>query len=296
MIAITGATGQTGSKIANLLLEKGKKIRVIGRSAEKLGWLKEKGAEVVVGDQGDVSFLTKAFSGSDAVYLLIPPKMDAPSVRDHYKELGDVAVEAIRKSGVQKVVFLSSLGAELDSGSGPIVGLHDVEAKLGKLKNVDVAILRAGYFMENTLMTASMIKSQHINGNATPPDAPVAMIATKDIAKKAAELLSIPSFTGQTIIDLFGDRISYREATRHIGKAIGSPDLPYVQFSDIDALNGMTGMGLSEDLARSFVELSAAIGKGLIQPTRIDPLTPNTSTTFKEFVRDIYEPAFKQAA
>ena len=270
MITITGATGQTGSKIANLLLEKGKKIRVIGRSEEKLAWLKEKGAETAVGDQGDVSFLTKAFSGSDAVYVLIPPKMDAPSVRDHYKKLGDVAVEAIRKSGVKKVVFLSSLGAELDAGSGPIIGLHDVEAKLANLKNVDVAILRPGYFMENTLMTASMIRTQHINGNATPPDAPVSMIATRDIAQKAAELLATPSFSGQTIIDLFGERISYREATKQIGEAIGIPELPFVQFPGNDSINGMTGMGLSEDLARSFVELSAAIGKGMIHPTRIE--------------------------
>jgi uncharacterized protein YbjT (DUF2867 family) len=296
MIAITGATGQTGSKIANLLLDKGKKIRVVGRSGDKLSSLKDRGAELAVGDQGDVDFLTRTFSGCEAVYLLIPPKMDIADLRVHYNTMGDIAVEAIRKSGVKKIVFLSSLGAELAAGTGPVVGLHDVEAKLGKLTQVDVIILRPGYFMENLLRNVSLIKNQHINGNTTPPDAPVAMIATRDIAMKAAELLATPLFSGHTVIDLFGDRISYKEATKHIGTVIGFPELPYVQFSDADAIKGMAGMGMSENLARLFVELSSSIGKGLVHPTQIDPLKPNTSTSFKTFAKEVLGPVFKNAA
>ncbi len=296
MITITGATGKTGSKIANLLIEKGKKIRVIGRSEERLKVFKERGADIAVGDQGDFSFLSRAFKESDAVYLMIPPRMDVNDYRAHYNNMGNIAVEAIRKSKVKQVVFLSSLGAELDSGSGPIIGLHDMELKLGMLKKVSMAIVRAGYFMENTLMNASLIKDKHINGNTTPPDAPISMVATKDIAGRAAELLVTRLSTGCTIIDLFGDRISYREATRQIGEALGMPDLPYVQFSDTDAIAAMTGMGMSDNLARSFVELSLAIGKGMIHPTLIDPLRPNVSTSFREFVQEVFAPAFKKAA
>jgi nucleoside-diphosphate-sugar epimerase len=120
MIVITGATGQTGSKITNLLLKKEQKIRVIARSENKLKPFKEKGAEIAVGDQSDVRFLTGAFSNSDAVYLLIPPKMDAPDIRAYYNSLGDIAIKALLDSGVKKVVLLSSIGAELTSGTGPV--------------------------------------------------------------------------------------------------------------------------------------------------------------------------------
>ena len=295
MIAITGATGQTGSKIAHLLLNRGKDIRVLGRSESKLLPFKERKAEIAVGDQADLLFLTKAFDGCDAVYLLIPPKMDAPDVRSYYNTLGDISVEALRISGVKKVVFLSSLGEELTEETGPVIGLHDVEEKLKSLARVDIAILHPGYFMENILSNVLLIKNQHINGNSISPDAPVAMIATKDIAEKAAELLATLSFTGHTIIELFGDRLSYSDLTRYIGEAIGTPDLPYIQFSKSDAIVGMTGMRLSESMAKLFVELASAIENGLIHPLHIDPLKPNTPTTFKMFAHDVFKPVFQQA-
>jgi len=80
MFAITGATGNTGSRIAARLLKAGERVRAIGRSEDKLKTLKDQGAEIAVGDQIDVSFLTKAFSGAQAVYLLLPPKSDSPDL------------------------------------------------------------------------------------------------------------------------------------------------------------------------------------------------------------------------
>jgi hypothetical protein len=108
--------------------------------------------------------------------------------------------------------------------------------------------------------------------------------------------LATPTFTGHAIIDLFGDRITYKEAARQIGEAIGIPDLPYVQFTDADAVKGMMGMGLSKNMADSFVELSSALAKGMIHPTQIDPLKPNTNTTFKEFAQGMFKSVFQKAA
>lgn len=296
MITITGATGNTGSKLANLLLDDGQKIRVIGRSEDSLRKLKVRGAGTAVGDQGDVDFLTKAFTGSDAVYLMIPPKLDTPDVRAYYNSLGDVAVNALNNSGVKKVVVLSSMGAELSSGTGPVLGLHDLEAKLKKLTHIDFSILRPAYFMENLLNNIQLIKHQHINGNTLPPDAIFPVIATRDISKKAKELLSDLNFKGHTVIELFGDRISYREATRDIGRAIGKPDLPYVQFTPADTIKSMTAMGLSENIVQSFIELGDSVAKGLVHPTLVDPSTPNTTTTFKTFAIEVFKPLYDNAA
>jgi uncharacterized protein YbjT (DUF2867 family) len=209
--------------------------------------------------------------------------------------MGDVATEAIVNSGVKKVVFLSSFGAELNAGTGPVVGLHDVETKLEKLSHVDISFIRAAVFMENELWNIPLIKKRHIFGGSLPPNVPVMMIATRDIAKKAVELLDMPSFEGHSIIELFGDQITYREATRLIGEGIGMPDLPYIQFPEAEIIKGMTDMGLSENLARSYIELSSALAKGIIHPTRIDPLKPNTNTKFKEFVKLVFEPLYRNA-
>ena len=295
MIVVTGATGKTGSIITDMLLEKGQKVRAIGRSSERLKRFRDKGAEIAVGDQSDPVFLARAFSNADSAYLLIPPKFDVLDIRVFYNVMGDAAVAAIKDSGVKKVVLLSSLGAELEFGTGPVIGLHDVEEKLKWLIGVDTAILRPGYFMENVLGTIPLIKNQRINGGSMVPNAPVAMIATRDIAGEAIKLLTGKAFLGVSIIDLFGDRLTYWEATRLIGKAIGIPDLPYVQFSDEDAVAAFRKMGLSENVALSYVELSRAISEGKVKPTQIDPEKPNTPTKFNQFAEEVFRPAYKMA-
>lgn len=158
MIVVTGATGKTGSKIAQFLLEKGVKIRALGRSYERLKPFTEKGAEVMAGDQSDEKFLIKAFKGALAAYVLIPPKLDTEDFRKYYNTLGDTAIKAIRRTRLKKFVFLSSLGAGEDYGTGTIQGLRDVEKKLSRLRNVDTVFLRAGIFMENILMNLTVIK------------------------------------------------------------------------------------------------------------------------------------------
>ena len=295
MIVITGATGQTGSKIAELLIGKNDKIRVIGRSMERLNRFVEMGADAMAGDQSDAQFLTNALAGADAGYLLVPPKFDSTDVRKYYNALGDAAMTAIRKSGIRKIVFLSSLGADKDQGTGPVLGLHDVERKLEMMKNTDIVFLRAGYFMENTLMDIHRIKNQRIIGNHLAPDAPIITVATRDIAMKAADLLSARTFTGHMIVELFGQRISYREMARTIGAKIGMPGLTYVQFSEKDAMEGMVGMGLSSNVAESFVGLAKGINAGNIATVLEDPNKPTAPTEFTKFVEDVFYPAFKSA-
>jgi uncharacterized protein YbjT (DUF2867 family) len=292
MITVTGATGKTGSLTAELLLSKGEKIRVLGRSAQRLQGLAAKGAQVMAGDQSDVQFLTKAFLGADAVYLLIPPKMDAENVRNNYALMGDAAITALRKSNTPKVIFLSSLGAEKNEGTGPVVGLHDTERKLEKLNKTDLVFLRAGYFMENLLTGLTTLKKQNVFGNTMEPDAQVLMVAVKDIAAEAAKLLLDKNRNGHGIVDVFSDRISFSEMARVIGVAIGKPDLKYMRFPDNDAVAGMTAMGLSGDLARSFVDLSHAVNGGLITTTMGNPEKPIGATRFAQFVHEVLLPAY----
>jgi uncharacterized protein YbjT (DUF2867 family) len=295
MVVITGATGKTGSKIADLLIGKKDKIRVIGRSMERLSRFTQRGAEAMAGDQSDAQFLTNAFAGADAGYLLIPPKMDSPDIRKYYNSLGDAAVTAIRKTGIRKIVFLSSLGADKDEGTGPVLGLHDVERKFEVMKNTDIVFLRAGYFMENTLTNIPMIKTQRITGNHIAADALISLVATADISSKAAELLSSRSFIGHEVLELFGARISYREMTRIIGARIGMKDLAYVQFSEKDSIAAMVGMGVSPNVAASFVDLAKGINAGKIANIIEDPNKPNAPTGFAKFVEEVFYPVWNNS-
>lgn len=296
MIVITGASGKTGGRVAEDLLKKGEKIRVIGRSAEHLQHLTERGAEALIGDQGDVQFLTQALSGADGAYLLIPPKFDIDDVRAHYNKMGAVIVEAVRRSGLRKLVFLSSLGAEHDSGTGPVIGLHDVEKALSALTDVDIVFLRPGYFYENTLMNVEQVKNRRIFADSVDPDAPILMVATRDIGQKAADLLLKRKFKGHSVEELFGSRITMREVSRLIGKKLEIPDVVHIRSSDREAIDGMMSMGVSRSMAEAFVQLAEGISNGRITTTILDPKKPNAPTHFNKFIDEALRQTWKKAA
>lgn len=293
MIAITGATGNTGSVLAAKLIGQGIKVRAIGRSAERLRGLKDKGAEIAIGDQADQAFLTKAFSGADAVYLLLPPKLDAPDFRAFQSKLIAAAVGALKSATVGKVVLLSSFGAELDSGTGPILGLHDAEQQIGNIPHLDALFIRAGSFMENTLMMLSMIKAQGIMGNPAPADYSMSLVATKDIAAYAATVLSSPNFTGHTIHDLYGDQLTYNDIAAILAKKLAIPGLKYIQFPPEQAVSAMVGMGMgmSKSTADAMAEMS--LGHEKIHPTNIPNGAPNAPTRYAQFVDEVLVPAWQ---
>ena len=120
MIAITGATGNTGSVAAKALLAKGEKVRAIGHHQQRLQPLVALGAEAFVGNASDAASMTTAFKNADAVYLMIPPSMEAENYRAYQNGISDAYAAAIKASGVKYVVALSSLGAQHPQGTGPI--------------------------------------------------------------------------------------------------------------------------------------------------------------------------------
>ncbi len=284
MYAITGATGNIGSKTAEILLARGEKVRVIGRSASRLQRLVEKGAEAAVGDLKDSSFVARAFTGATAVFAMIPPDYTADNFRAYQNEVGASLAAGIRESRVIYVVNLSSQGADLPEGTGPIMGLRDQEERLNRLDDVNILHLRPTYFMENLLMNIPLINRMGIAGSAVRGDRKLAMIATRDIAAYLAERLVGRDFRGKKVQDLLGQRdLSLSEAIAVIGAKIGKPELKYVQFSYGDAAKGMTEMGISTDAARLLVEMSKALNDGLFAVNR--PRTPEntTPTSIEEF-------------
>jgi uncharacterized protein YbjT (DUF2867 family) len=296
MYAITGATGNIGSKVAGVLLDRGKKVRVIGRDAARLRSLVKRGAEAAVGDLKDTAFLTGALSGVEAVFAMIPPDYRAVDFRGYQNDVGRSINDAITKAGVQYVVNLSSQGAELPAGTGPILGLHDQEIRLNRLAGVNVLHLRPTYFMENLLMNIPLINQMGIAGSAVRGDRKFAMIATRDIAVRVAGHLLERDFDDKVDKDLLGQRdLSLEEAIVVIGRRIGWPDLKYVQFPYDEAAKGMEASRISPDVSRLFVEMSRALNEGLFAVNRPRTLENTTPTSIEEFA-DIFAEAFEAVA
>ncbi len=293
MLTIMGATGNIGSKLADRLLAKNRRVKVIGRSAGRLQPFVDRGATAAVGDAGDSDFLSQAFSGSKAVFAMIPPDYAAQDFRQYQNEIGRQIATAIEKSGVSHVVNLSSHGAHLSEKTGPIKGLRDQEQRLNQLDAVHILHLRPTFFMENMLMNIDMIKNMGINGGHIRGDLPFAMIATEDIAEVAAQHLLERNFSGKTIRELLGPwDISMEEATRIIAEKIGKPDLPYVHFSREEYINGLLQAGLTKDMAEQLAELDAGINDRLFASGEPRTQENRTSTDFKQFA-DFFAQVYK---
>lgn len=292
MITVMGATGNTGKKITEALLQAGEKMRALGRSETKLAELRSAGAEVLVGDTNDAAFLTKAFRGVDAVYTLLPTDQRAPDYRAEQDRQGEAIEKAIRENGVRFVVALSSMGADLSGRTGVIAGSHAQEERLKKIDKINLLLLRPVSFFENFYSSLALIKQEGINGDSVEADLAIPMVAARDIAGAAANALKACDWKGVVVRELLGPRdISYSEATRILGEKIGKPNLPYVQFSYNDQVRALVQAGLSESFANLYVEMTRAFNEGTIRPKRTPGNT--TPTRFEDFADELaraYEP------
>ena len=286
MYAICGATGNIGKAIAEKLLAHGSKVRVIGRSKERLKPLTEKGAEPIVADLLDTDAIEKAFTGTKAVFAMIPPNMTAANYRGYQNEIGQSIASAIEKAGVKYVVNLSSVGAHLPGGVGVVNGLYDQEQRLNRLEQTNVIHLRPSFFVENHIWQIDTIKQHGIMASSLKIDAPIPQIATSDIADYAVERLNALDFEGKVTRDLLGPKdVSMTQVAVAIGKAIGKEDLKFVQVPHDDVRKSLIGMGISEDVANGLIELESAINDGSCSPTELRSPENTTPTTIENFSR-----------
>jgi uncharacterized protein YbjT (DUF2867 family) len=293
MYVILGASGNTGSIIANFLLLKGEKVRVVGRDVGRLQRFVRKGAEAFTADVSDAAALTKAFGGARAAYLMLPPITS----REDQEQQSDAIAEAVKESGLRYAVHLSSYGAQVAEGTGPVTGLHSSEQKLNAINDLNVLHLRAAYFMENNLAAIDMIHGMGQFGHALLPDLKLPMIATRDVGDYAAQRLLDLDFSGKETRELLGERdLSMVEATAVIARGIGKPDLRYEQFPYDQVEQVLTQMGIPRKKAAVYIEMFRAINARVLVP--LEPRSPqnSTPTSFEKFVQDVFLSAYHMKA
>lgn len=262
---ITGGAGHISKPLVERLLAEGKDVTVIGRNAENLKPLTDKGAKAAIGSVEDAAFLQQAFAGADAVYTMVPPNFAAQDWKGYIASVGHNYAEAIKAAGVKYLVNLSSIGAHRPDGCGPVSGLYRVEQELNQLEGVQVRHLRPGFFYQNFFANIDMIKHMNfIGGNYGDNTTVMTLVHTEDIAAAAAEELLALDFTGKTIRYIVSDERSTGEIAQTLGKAIGKPELPWVNFTDEQNLQGMQQAGLPNEIASNYTEMGASIRNGIM--------------------------------
>lgn len=291
-IVILGATGTVGNKISVILLNEGHQVTLIARHTEKLEKYRELGATIVNADITDADTLTNALKGADSAFILMPDNVKAENTRAYQRQVTSKLIEAIQNSGIKYIVNMSSLGAHMHEGTGIMAGTGEQEVRLNQLTEVNVLHIRSAYFMENLLRTIGVVKNMGINGTAADGDHAIPMVATQDVAKVAAGYLSSLDFRGKVVQAVMGPgNYSLREFTSIIGRAIGKPDLAYVQFPVDQAKEAFLKNGFSPDFVSNLIEMGTAIKTGFMNYQQRDDST-TTSTTAEEFVNEVYLPAY----
>jgi uncharacterized protein YbjT (DUF2867 family) len=275
-----------------LLNQKGHELILLARNPDKLTKEQARGAKVVQGDLGDAAAVTKATQGADALFFLIPPNFAVPNYRAYYVELARNGADAVKANTIRHTVFLSSVGAHLSKGTGPILGLHDAE-KIFSQVTQGLTILRPGWFMENSLWDLDSIKSANSIFMPLSGDITVPMIATADIAERAARIITGPVPSRPTIVSLHGPKdYSMDECARIISRVIGK-EVKHVQVPPAKAKEAMIALGATEAVAATMLEMYAGFQAGkIIDEVKRSPET-TTPTTFETFAKNVLAPRLK---
>jgi uncharacterized protein YbjT (DUF2867 family) len=290
---VIGATGHTGKPIALGLLSNKHTVRIVSRHADSAADLIQKGAQHFAGDSSDAAFLTKVFAGAEALYTLIPFDANTTDLTQMQLRHIQAVSQALRASSIKHVVTLSSVGAHLSNGAGVVQGLQKMEESFNTIPGIDILHLRASYFLENTLSMVGMVKQMGFMGSPVRADLKVPMVATKDIAATALRHLLALDFVGKNHEYILGNReYTYADIAAIYGKAIGKPDMKYIQFPYEDAKKAMMQMGMGESVVDKLNEFVKSMNEGkVLTDAHRTPLntTPTTAEEFASVFKSLYE-------
>jgi len=288
-VAVVTPTGNIGSKLAPRLLDAGAELILLCRDPKKVSTTTARGAKVEVGDLKDGDYVLRATQGADALFWLNPPDFSTPDVHALQAALGRNAADAVRKNGIKRVVNLSSMGAQVQSGTGPIAGLHRVETVLNET-GASVTHLRAAYFMENYLFSLDTIRTAGSVFLPVRGDTQIPMAATQDIAQVAAECFLDASWTGTRVRGVLGPKcLTFDEAAGVLSDALGR-EARHVTVTPDQAREAFLGMGASPDVAGKYVEMYQSFDNGTFKVSEPRNAETTTPTTLADFGRAVMKP------
>jgi len=263
-IIVTGSLGRISQPLTKELAQKGHTITVISSNPEKQKDIEALSATAAIGSLEDVDFLTATFTGADAVYCMVPP----PNYMDHGLDLAAYCnsiannyAKAIRKSGVKRVIHLSSIGAHLEKDSGIILFHRNVETILGSLPDVNITFMRPTAFHYNLYAFIPAIKNSGSMSSNYGADDKIVWVAPADIATAIADEIVTP-LTGRKVRYVSSDELSCHEVARILGAAIGKPGLTWELITNEQMQNRLESIGMNPQIAAGLVEMQASMHSG----------------------------------
>jgi uncharacterized protein YbjT (DUF2867 family) len=290
---VVGSLGNISKPLAEKLLAAGHSVTLISSNPKKKEPIEAMGAQAAIGSVEDREFLTSTFRGADAVYTMVPPTFTPADWKKYIGDIGQNYASAIKASGVKYVVNLSSVGAHMPEGCGPVSGLFYVEKALNELEDVNVLHLRPGFFYNNLLSSIGMIQQMEIIGGNYGERAKLVLVHPVDIAEVAAEELMNLSFSGKSIRYIASDERTTDELAAVLGKVIGKNDLHWVNFSDEESFAGMQQAGVPDEIARNYAEMGAAMRSGEMfsdyNANRPQSMGKTKLEDFAQYFADVYD-------
>lgn len=264
-IIITGSLGHISQPLAKELVEKGHTVTVISSKAAKKPAIESIGAIAAIGSLEDVEFLKTAFTGADAVYTMIPPPTNffdpELDVDVFFSKMISNYVQAIKHSGIKRVVHLSSIGAHMEKDSGLIMAYHRGEAVMTAIPGISLTIMRPTAFFYNLLSFIPVIKSAGMIMSNYGAEDMISWVSPVDIAAAITEELL--SADGESKIRYVASQeLTGNEVAAILGAAIGKPELKWIVVSDKEMLAAFTGFGMPESLARGLIEMNSKMHTG----------------------------------
>jgi uncharacterized protein YbjT (DUF2867 family) len=260
---ITGSLGHISRPVTTALVAAGHQVTVISSQPERVADIEALGATTATGSLTDLSFVQQTFSDADAVYLMIPPNFSAADFPAYQRAVADNYVAALQGSRVQYIVLLSSIGAHLRQGAGPIDALGYLEERLQSLPGRHIKILRPAFFYYNLLGMAGMLKTAGIIGsNFGSAEEKMVLVHHLDIADRVIHYLLQPSFEGYSIEYVASDERYTSDIAAVLGRVVGKENATWVSFPDEQAYAAMTQQGLNASLAGGYIAMGRAFREG----------------------------------
>ena len=283
MFVISGVTGNTGSVVAQALLDKGQPVRVIVRSEAKGEAWKAQGAEVAVADLLDVDAITKALEGANGAYFLLPPDLANEAFIDDSIRRADAIVAAAVAARLPHAVVLSSVGAQNEDRVGPISTIAYLENRLVQA-SIPLTAVRPGYFLENIQDVMPAVLHDGVYPSMILPlDLKIDMVATRDIGATIAEALLDPTPTARRVIELKGAaQYSAEDIAAALSRQLNREIAPVPVPLEAQAAQ-LKEAGLSRQSAESLAEMHENISNGRI--AFIDAHARKGATDLETFVK-----------
>lgn len=297
MIVITTPTGQIGSRLLDILLDEnpsgGEELRVVARDPGRLPARVRDRVEVIVGSHGDTDVVDRAFAGADAVFWVPPGNPAAPSLDAVYSEFTRAAAKAFTAHGVGHVVGVSSLGrgTPVAGRAGHITASLAMDDLIGRT-GVAYRALANPSFMDNLLRQAIAIRERGAFTGTGIADLAAPIVATRDIASAAADLLTDRSWTGAGEVAVLGpEDLSPNDMARIMSEVLGRP-VRYEQQKLDDLHAGLAVHGMSAAMAQGYVDMMRSANEGIYDGARDLPGVTG-ATTFREWCERVLVPAVR---